>query len=425
MAGHLQALDDHHARMAQLPARHPRRIGWWMAGIGAAALVGSLPLGVAVQHAAFGLLVAGAVLSGAPIHRMPAFRIGVVFALWQVLSLALNWSFGDHPGKPQRGLGLMYIWLSLPLALVAFHQERVRRWAFNALLATCAISVALAACQFFIGIDDSRGRFAIGPGFPRFTHGTGFHPIHLTQGYIMGVIALLFLHQPAIVAGMQAGRRWGGLGLATLGLLISKARCAYVALPVAVAAVVAGRGGRRLLLAVAVGIGALGLAIGALYAINPDRCRLMLQGKDGRWAVWRTSLAVLAEHPVLGCGGANAFEADYKRLYEQVNPGIPDETKGEGHAHAHNSLLTIACEHGIPAVLLFLAFLGRLLHAAWGMRRLVPVRWDLTLGAVALAMTAGMFENLAAHTAPAYATWMMLALVLSAGGRQPSAASGS
>lgn len=415
MADHLQALDAYHLHLAQLPARHPRRVGWWLMGIGTAALMGALPFGVAVQHAAFALAMVGAVVSGAPLHRMPAFRIGMVFALWQVVSMALTVWLGHHAGKPQRGLGLMYIWLVMPVALAAFHDLRVRRWAFHAVAVTTVVSTLLAAGQFFIGLDESRGRFAIDPSAPRFIHGTGFHPIHLTQGYIMALIALLFLHQPAIVGGLRATERWGGSFLAVLGVFMAKARCAYLGLPAALAAVVAARGGRRLLLGGAVLVGALGIAIGALYAVSPERATEMLKGQNGRWAIWRTSVALLAEHPVIGTGGANAFTVGYQRLYPTLNPEVPDETKGEGHAHAHSSLLTIACEHGIPAALLFLAFLGRLLHASWGMRRLAPARWDLSLGVVALAMVAGLFENLAAHTAPSYATWMALALAMSAG----------
>jgi O-antigen ligase len=141
-----------------------------------------------------------------------------------------------------------------------------------------------------------------------------------------------------------------------------------------------------------------------------------MRGEDGRWAIWRVSLTVIAEHPVLGCGGANAYEESYRRLYPQLNPAIPDETRGEGHAHAHNSLLTIACEHGLPAMALYLAFVGAVMLAAWRMRADQPKRWELAWGVVTMAMVAGMFENLAAHTAPAYATWVVLALVLNAQG---------
>ena len=73
------------------------------------------------------LAVAGALLSLAPLHRMPGFWIGVAFAAWQMISLVLTMVLGNYPGNPQGKLGLMYIWLSVPIALMAFHDADTRR----------------------------------------------------------------------------------------------------------------------------------------------------------------------------------------------------------------------------------------------------------------------------------------------------------
>lgn len=421
---HLDAIAAFHAELAGLPERHPRRLGLLAMRIGIIALTAALPLGVAVQHMALlGVALPGALLARAPLHRMPGFRIAVAFVLWQVISLGFTLAQGTCSGSPQGGLGLMYIWLAVPVALVAFSDLTVRRRALIAVAVTLTVSTVLACLQFFIGRDNSAFLKISWSGQDRLQHGVGFAPIHLTQGYIMALLTLLFIHQRVIADPMPATQRWGISVLAAMALLVSKARSALVALPVALAVGIAARGGRRLLLGVAVLL--LGMLISMLALISLDRARFerMARQDDGRWAIWRISAHIIQDHPLIGCGGAEAFTQEYIRLFPLVNPGIDDETAGTGHAHAHNSLLTIACEHGLPAMFLYLGFLGALLHAAWRMRVTWPQRWSLALAVTALALTAGMFENLAAHTAPAYATWIALALALSAGTREQDTAS--
>jgi O-antigen ligase len=412
---HLSAIAAFHAELALLPERHPRRVGLTAMRFGIIALTAALPLGVAVQHIAMlGIALPGAMMARAPLHRMPGFRIAVAFALWQMISLGLTVLLDGNQGNPQRGLGLMYIWLAVPVGLVAFADLAVRRRALGAVAATLTASTFVASLQFFVGRDETAFLNISWSGLGRHHHGTGFAPIHLTQGFIMALLAFLFLHQPAIAGPLPATLRWGMGGLATFAVLIAKARSAYLALPLAFACSVAARGGRRLLLGGGVLLLGLGVMVTALLIIDPARLARAAKLDDGRWAIWRVSTTIIAEHPLIGCGGAKAYEKDYIRLFPQVNPGVWDETRGEGHAHAHNSLLTIACEHGLPAMLLYLAFLGALLNAAWRMRATAPRRWELALGVTALALGAGMFENLAAHTAPSYATWTALALALSA-----------
>jgi O-antigen ligase len=64
-----------------------------------------------------------------------------------------------------------------------------------------------------------------------------------------------------------------------------------------------------------------------------------------RYAVWRNAIDMIRDHPWLGVGAGNytaALRADYR------SPGVFLD------AHAHNTILHVAVESGIPALIAFL-----------------------------------------------------------------------
>ena len=79
---------------------------------------------------------------------------------------------------------------------------------------------------------------------------------------------------------------------------------------------------------------------------------------------------------------------------------------------AHNSILGLASEHGIPALLLFVAFIASILRHLYRRRMENPHGWRLGCGAVAALAFGSQFEHYAGHSAPSYAFFVALAFAV-------------
>lgn len=75
---------------------------------------------------------------------------------------------------------------------------------------------------------------------------------------------------------------------------------------------------------------------------------------SARIAIWRATLASIAEHPLLGVG-----PAQFPLILDQ------DVSLGRAGSSAHNIWLHIASESGLPAVVLFMVMYGLLWVRAW------------------------------------------------------------
>lgn len=197
-------------------------------------------------------------------------------------------------------------------------------------------------------------------------------------------------------------------------MVISGARLAVIALPFGLAARVAAAGTRRaLLLASAILAGALSAGIGVLLLLAPASLSRMAHAEDGRFAIWRVAVAQIAEHPWFGLGGSNAFHESYNDAFARVLPQADNEFKDQGGApHAHSSLISLAAEYGLPAMLLYLAFMVHALAPGCRARRRHPRAWALAAALAVTSLVAGLFENLSGHSASAYATYVLIGLAL-------------
>jgi O-antigen ligase len=140
--------------------------------------------------------------------------------------------------------------------------------------------------------------------------------------------------------------------------------------------------------------GLIPVIIALLFALAPDRItdRIMsvfdLQDPSSRdrVAMVQTGVAMVADHPLTGVG-PNMVE----RLYPQYRD--PNGVQ-KVNPHLHNVPLQIAAERGLPALAIWLAFIGVL---AWRTFQIFRASADRVLPAAALAaiaamLAAGMFE---------------------------------
>lgn len=400
-----------HAGLAGLGQRHPRIVGLWLLRLGVIVLLVGCCTGVALANIGFFIAAGGALIAGAPLLRLPGSRIGLVFAGWVGLS-AVAAVLSGRSDVPIRGYGLLYTWIAGPLAQVALAHAATRRWALTAFAVACVASSLLAVAQYVLGWRaEAPLHFDPTATGHRWFHGSGFFGVHLTQGFVMSL---------GVVALASTGLLWGSAA-AAVALLVSQARGSFVGMAIAVGAALVSRGGRALWAGSLAAIVVLLTAGAFLQATQPGKLQAALRGEDGRWPIWRTSLAIAAEQPVLGAGGPEAYKERYVSLYPTVVPGHASEF-AEGSPHAHNSFLSLVAKNGIPALLLYLCLWAVLLRAAWqpnGAAR------SLAAGALGTAVGSGMFEDLAGHAVPSYALFVLLGLAIAlardARGRSPQA----
>jgi O-antigen ligase len=168
---------------------------------------------------------------------------------------------------------------------------------------------------------------------------------------------------------------WLGLVAGALGLVLTARRAARIA---------------------AVLVAALALAAVVLPGPVAQRARSMVDVEDptvrDRVAMWRSGLAMIAEHPLLGVGPGEvrAWYQHYRRP-EAIRPST---------GHLHNSPIQVAAERGLPAlgvwVWIWVVFfregwriLGRAGRESPRRRALVCA----SLAGVAGFLVAGLFEH--------------------------------
>jgi O-antigen ligase len=396
-------------RIASLPAAHPRRIGLWLLRIGMAFFLPACITGTAGPNICYGIAGAGFLLCAPPLRALTGLGWGLAFAGWLGASAHIAGALGPER-FPMHGIGLSYTWTSMLLAQVAFRHRATLEACLWMTLAVVGVSAALCLLQLLCGIGDGPLHLAR-RGLP-YEHGVGFYSLHLTEGPVMAAASLLFAS--ALCTGLLV-KRWArvGIAVALLGLVCSTSRMAYLG---AAAGWWLWRGlGDLKRMAVAAALVGLAGALALLFLllVQPEHTRAALHGQDGRWTIWRASLTIIAEHPLVGTGGPEGYKEAYNDAFRRANPGDRNEfARGGGAPHAHNSLISIAAEHGVPAVPLYLALLGSILAALWRRRAACPAAWRLGASVTASMLLAGMFEHLAGHVVPANVLFAILGMAL-------------
>lgn len=373
------------AVMTALPAGHWRRRALGLAQLGMLVAVASLPVSIAGMNVGLTAALVGALVARAPLHRCTGAWCYLAYVLWLGLWFACN------GGGSKSLLAPLVLPFGLLLAQVTFHPAlpgaaRLRAWAVRALVLAIAASCLLALAQYTIGRGSAKP-WRVDPAGQRFFNSTGFFSIQLTQGAMAAMVGVLL---GGMAAGLLPWWRRTGQAAAALAVMICGARAALLAFAAAVAAMVAALGGRRrLLLAAGIGAVLLALALGLLALTQRQRFDDLLALRDGRWPIWRTSLAVIAEHPLMGTGGGAGFREAYRAAYPRVVPDAPSEFP-DGAPHAHNTALAFAAELGIPFAVIWFALLA---VAVLGLRGAPPEVWRAGLGLGVVALVFGQFER--------------------------------
>ncbi len=330
--------------------------------LGAFAL--ALPLGIAAQQCALGLLAGLFVVECVRARRMPTSPLDVPLALF-LAALLLSTGFCPEPVRSLKAYDRLWIvtafFATYHLTRTSADVERLVRIT----VASAAVVAAYGIVQHFTGVDFARTLLGKSADVDPFWLGTGYrtkglHPSGITYAHnVLFPLTLATVY--GLADGMAARRRAlvaVGWTLMVLALVFSATRGVWIAF--AVVLVLAGcvRGGKAGVAALAGLVVLVGLLIGMDAGIR-ERARsgFDLAANVPRTQIWRANVDMARERPLLGWGYGS-----YKHVRQQFYERYADV---DTTAHAHNNFLQTLVDGGALALATFLGIFGRMLTAGW------------------------------------------------------------
>jgi hypothetical protein len=360
------------------------------------------------------LAIASLWLLGGALQKKLLVRLGWADAAWLALLVCLGLSAFDavehRAARP--AINLFWEWTGLGLGFFLVRQlvgsRREARAVAAAMVALAAALSAYGLHEYFVSAPQTRALYEKNPERvlremrippdrdsperlrfenrlqstePMATFGLANSLAGvLAPWLIVGLgIGRLSLHEPTPFRGAK-GDNWRRplqlalsalmIALVAACLLLTKSRSAWIATAFGMACLggEALRRGRRLnWRAIAAGFGLLAALVAATIVAGAFDREILTEASKSlgyRWQYWRSSLAMIADHPWLGCGPGN-FQDEYTRYK------LPEAS--EVVADPHNGLLEVWATAGSPALVAVLGiFAGMACDLVRFRRRAVP-----------------------------------------------------
>ena len=328
------------------PVKAARIVTW----IGLAGYAFSAPASIAISQLFLGLGVLGFIiyLIVLPERRdivFPPWSIIVVMILYTLLRLLSAVIAGATPW----GVREDWLFLLVIVGAVMFRDIKNLTRVLDCFAAGIAVMGIYGIWQHFVGID-----FYHGVLLDRMTFGyraIGNFSTYLTFSGLFA-LATIFL-VPAAFTTAAGKRRIGYLIASQIALaciLFNYSRSSILALVVGIIALVLLISARYRKWVIMVLL--LTLAIGMVISTdflhrfkNLGATEFNVRYANSRLAIWQATLGMIADNPVTGVG-PGTFHTEY--IQHRQN------RTGKDLSHAHNDILNVAAESGIPCAVLFL-----------------------------------------------------------------------
>lgn len=408
-----------------------RRIAWcepfWIAAVGVILLIPPRFLPAIVQPSVPSLrpLSALVLLFGLLIRRLAYHRLTqrtpidwplMILLLW----LPVNWWASADGALSWEALSFLLLGVALYLALLNWPPAQQRPHLIAAIILFFGLCTALLAPWVSnLSIDKL---FHV-PGVEQLLHQLAAQvPGEINPNRIAGILVISLPLAFALL--IQAGhlRLWrrGVYAvialLLALGLILTQSRGAYLAAVIALGTIGIMRWPRwRYALPVVLIIGAI---IVARMGIQPLLEMILaggaINGVDGRLEIWSRALYAINDFPFTGIG-IGTFDRVIPVLYPLFSIG-PDVQL----THAHNLLLQIALDTGLPGFIAYVALIINtfVLIVQALRRRTSPLMWSLAagvLGSLLALFIHGIFDAPLWGSKPAFLTWLLIALAMRVG----------
>ena len=298
---------------------------------------------------------------------VPAFAW--LLGLYAVLTL-VSAAFSVDPAQSFIDCKQLVLFLVVPVVMRFAGGDRSTK-VLDAILALGAVGALIGIVEFAIlGHDNANNR-----------------PMGMLSHYMTysGVLMLASCAAVARLLFYRERRVWPGVAVPALlvALALSLTLNAYVGATAAIVTLLAFRNVRLLLLvpvaiAVAMAIAPVReriLSASPQQASNRDRLQMLQMGRE-----------IVRDHPVFGVGPEMIG-----RVYGQYLQPNPVHTY---NPHLHNVPVQIAAERGLPALAVWLAFIGTALVSLVGQLRRGPAQSiaGAGVGAIVAMLAAGLFE---------------------------------
>jgi len=310
----------------------------------------SLPFTLTLPQLGIALAVVGWIGEGITqkkwhVRWHPMFGPLIVYLAWNILSASMS------PRPLHSFLAVLdNEWLLLIMLMLywCIESERQLQKILSVFLLASIVPMLYAIWQAFAGLDLIPGR-DLAP-FGGYFRAVGFHGFYLTFAAFAMIVLLFSIALALETKGKQRGGFWGLAIVSVFALLFTFARSIWLAFVVTIPALGFGRSRKLGMIAFLVVI----FVIVASFALVPsalDRAVSIFDPSQnvGRLNLWKTTLAISSDHPVLGIGQDNF---DYFFPLYRIE-GFYDST-----GHPHNDYLNVLMSSGIPGLLAFLAMWG-------------------------------------------------------------------
>jgi hypothetical protein len=382
-------------RISTLPWRHPRRVGWVLMQVGIVLCVCSLLFSVRGVQIGTALAIMGGLLAWVPIWRLPLFWFGLAFFLWTMASWMHGRWIAGYPQLPRPqlmgGIGIFAFWLLVPLAATLFSQQNFRRWVIWALTTTIIWAGILLAAR----LADSGNLYSalgvsgmgIRSSIPGWLNLDIYATNSLTTAFIMAM-GFLWLVTMAANDIHWLLRVTGILAAGVTVVIITERSAALGTIIGLFTFVVTARHWRsRLGLATILIVMVSGCYL-ALETFRPGAVHAVFRGGDSRLQLWQCAHEVIVRHLWFGAGGEPAFEAIMQRTATELAIPVPGYT-------SHQFLMSLCGCYGVPALVLFILFVGSILQRSWQGRGHDQGRgWRGCLAAMVCMTVTGLFLDL-------------------------------
>ena len=268
--------------------------------------------------------------------------------------MALASLAGPTPLRSLSSLREDWLFCAIPIGIYLLQSRNYRQRLVFAFGIAVGIMAVYAIIQFAFGLDVYHSEpLATAGEFGWRPRGNFEHRLTFGTYYVS---AAMFLLGYATISSQALSSRWRHVlliaaVLASVAVALTISRGVLLSLVVVLIAYAITRGRRYL--AVVAGVLIVGMTLMATtLPILVDRFSDAInketdpQFEGGRLFIWGNSLSMIGENPLFGVGIGN-YGATYKSY---LRADIEDSRK---HSHAHNDILNIAANNGIPGGLLF------------------------------------------------------------------------
>ncbi len=272
-----------------------------------------------------------------------------LYLVWMIISALVN-------GVPLVNLKEEWLFLIIPVGLFLFKQQKFRGILVT-LLASGVILISIyGIVQHYTGVNWFKDYPPVSGRDGTFYAPGGFHH-NLTYGNYLAV-ASLFLISLAILKGKKSLNQlswfvlFGGI-MGLIGTVMSYSRTAVATLPLGLLAMTWLKGKRWVMASSALLIIAATLTfffVGELAFKYELAFKRDLAGEhdSSRLFIWKKSLEIIKDNPILGVG-----QGHFETVYAKYLDSSKNETKTR--PHAHNDYLNFAAISGIPGALIFIS----------------------------------------------------------------------